>query len=100
MDRVFETNSSERGFYSILSKYCTTGMKPHHYNGDNKIVLATWKSPYASKQQNEWLEKKLYQIYKMYYWWVLINSEGLFFVDRRYMKNSTDRKGEVHKVCL
>ena len=50
MGSVFETNSSEKGFFSISSKYCKTGMKPHHYHGISKIVLAVWKSPYADDE--------------------------------------------------
>ena len=100
MDRVFETNSSEKGFFSISSKYCKTGMKPHRYHGNSKIMIAAWKSSYASKVQNDWLEKRLYRIYKIYYWWVLLSNGGLFFYNKEEIQKVMERKEEVQRLCL
>jgi len=75
---IFEPIYNEKGMYGLQSKECcsgiTKGTKPEH-----KIVMLAWRSPHASADRNNWLEKKLRKVYSRYYFMVLVDTLGRFW---------------------
>lgn len=65
--RIFHSITSKRGFLGIIC------------NGSPTVTVIGYKSPYATVRQNDWLEKKLVQIYSRYYYRVLLSTDGRFW---------------------
>lgn len=75
---IFEPIYNNKGLYGLQCKECSSGIlngtKPEH-----RIILLAWRSPHASTDRNNWLEKKLRKVYTRYYLLVLVDSLGKFW---------------------
>ncbi|MBO5337528.1 MAG: hypothetical protein J6A94_10415 [Lachnospiraceae bacterium] len=75
---IFEPVFDTHGNYGLQSKQCKKGLqngnKPEH-----KVIMMVWRSPYASTERNEWLERRLRKAYTQYYLKVLVDNMGLFW---------------------
>jgi len=75
---IFEPIYNSQGMYGLQCKECQTGIM----NGtkkERKVVMLTWRSPHASADRNDWLERKLRKVYTKYYLMVLLDTLGLFW---------------------
>lgn len=75
---IFESVYNNHGMYGLQSKECSSGIfngtKPNH-----RVVLLAWRSPHASADRNNWLEKKLRKVYTRYYLMVIVDTLGRFW---------------------
>ena len=78
VNKIFEPVYDVKGHYGLQSKQCKTGLrngnKPEH-----KIIMMVWRSPFATTERNDWLERKLCKVYTKYYMKVLWDNMGFFW---------------------
>ncbi len=78
MRNIFELTYDSSGNVGVQCKECRAGIgrgtKPEY-----KTVLIAWRSPYATAEHNDWLEKQLKKLYTRYYMKVIIENMGSFF---------------------
>ena len=67
--KIFYIRRSNKGLGAILS------------SRHPRTVIVYAQSPYATRKQNRWLERKLLAVYKRYYYRVLIESSGEFWYE-------------------
>ena len=79
-------------FQSVTNKNGLLGLR---YNFRPAVALISYKSPYASVKQNDWLERKLIKVYSSYYYMVLLTTSGRFWEDSKsvFVEKEEENKG-------
>lgn len=77
-----------------------TGRLGVKYNHSDALTIVGYMSPYASRRSDEWLERKLLNLYTAYYYRVLLETKGRFWSDTdkqvlTYAKGGTGDGGKV-----
>lgn len=75
---IFEPSYCKNEMFGIRSKYCKR-QKEDGAGADKPLVVAVWKSPYATAEANAMLEKDLMAVYKKYYIRTLFENCGIFW---------------------
>ena len=69
--KVFHSITNKKGVLGIKCKF-----KPI-------VAVVSYKSPFASIKQNNWLEKELVKVYSRYYYRVLLSTSGRFWEETK-----------------
>lgn len=75
---IFEKIYDANGGYGLQCKFCEPNLLAEKKRSQKQVLIA-WRSPYASADENAWLEKNLHRIYSKYYLKVIVSNYGKFF---------------------